>query len=169
MHIADLIAGGTDTVSITLNWNFALMCHFPLVQKRAADEIDLFVEKHGRLPTFTEKAEVPFCVATYKECMRYRPTTPFGVPHSTNEDGNLKINYQVVLYSFIFLVVIDSYLIKKNTAIISSMDSMHKNPEIFSEPERFYPERYLTNLKTMQAAANGKLEERDHYNFGWGR
>ncbi|KAF1796681.1 cytochrome P450 [Mucor lusitanicus] len=150
--MSDLIAGGTDTVSITLGWNFALMCHYPQVQKRAADEIDEFVKEHGRFPTFSERAQVPFCVATYKECMRFRSTTPFGVPHCTNED-----------------VVIDGYLIKKNTALIATMDSMHRNPDFYPEPERFYPERYLNNLKTMHAATNGKLEERDTFNFGFGR
>lgn len=39
------------------------------------------------------------------------------------------------------------------------MDSIHKRPE----PEKFEPEI----LKTI--CTDGKLEERDHYNFGWGR
>ncbi|KAL7312338.1 hypothetical protein PS15m_008107 [Mucor circinelloides] len=59
-RLADLIARGTDTVSITLNWNFALMCHFPQIQKHGADKIDEFVQKHGRFPNFTERTEVPF-------------------------------------------------------------------------------------------------------------
>lgn len=36
-------------------------------------------------------------------------------------------------------------------------------------PESFLPERFMNNLKPMQAAVNGKLDERDHFAFGWGR
>jgi cytochrome P450 len=46
---------------------------------------------------------------------------------------------------------------------------MHKNPERFPQPEQFIPERFINNLKTMQSATNGKLEDRDHFNFGFGR
>lgn len=60
-------------------------------------------------------------------------------------------------------------MIPKGSNIISSMDSMHKNADLYPDPEKFIPERFMKNLKTMQSAANGKLEERDHFNFGWGR
>lgn len=66
-------------------------------------------------------------------------------------------------------VVVDGYLIPKDCTIISSMESMHNNAERYEKPHEFIPERFMNNLKTMQASANGKIEERDHYNFGWGR
>lgn len=53
--------------------------------------------------------------------------------------------------------------------MISSMNSIHKRADIYPDPETFIPERFMNNLKTMQSAANGRLEDRDHYNFGWGR
>lgn len=43
------------------------------------------------------------------------------------------------------------------------------NEEVYHDPETFTPERFTNNKKTMLAAANGKPEDRDHYNFGWGR
>lgn len=46
---------------------------------------------------------------------------------------------------------------------------MHKNTKMYSDPDSFKPERFLNHKKTMQAAANGKLQERDHFVFGWGR
>lgn len=86
-YIADLIAAGTDTISITLLWNFAIMCHHPEVQKKVAAEIDQFIKANGRVPQFTERTQVPYCISVMKECMRFRPTSAFGVPHAVREDG----------------------------------------------------------------------------------
>ncbi|GAA5812331.1 hypothetical protein MFLAVUS_005782 [Mucor flavus] len=149
---ADFIAAGTDTVSVTLSWNIAIMCHHPEVQKAVSAEIDEFIRLNGRTPVFTERTQLPYCVSVIKESMRFRPTTPFGLPHTTHKDLD-----------------IDGYIIPKGATIISNMDSMHKQSKLYPEPEKFMPERFINNLKTMQAAANGKLEDRDHFNFGWGR
>jgi cytochrome P450 len=60
-------------------------------------------------------------------------------------------------------------MIPKGAILKSSMDSMHKKPEDFSHPDSYSPERCLNNLKTIHASANGKLDERDHFNFGLGK
>lgn len=93
-----MIGGGTDTISTTLSWCIAIMCHHPHVQKKASAEIDDFVARRGHLPTFKDRNEVPYCVSVIKECMRYRPTGIFGVPHSTAEDSkctNMLLRLQV--------------------------------------------------------------------------
>ncbi|GAA5808621.1 hypothetical protein MFLAVUS_002013 [Mucor flavus] len=149
---SDLIIAGTDTVSVTLSWNIAILCRHPNVQYKIFAELDKFIESNGRVPHFNERSQLPYCISVMKECMRYRPITPFGLPHTTHED----------LY-------IDDYMIPKGSTMICSMDSIHKRTDIYSDPETFIPERFMNNLKTMQSAANGRLEDRDHYNFGWGR
>lgn len=83
--VADLIGGGTDTTTVTMLWNFALMCHYPEVQQAAANEIDNFVKEHGRLPNFDDREHTPYCVSVMKESMRFKPTSPFGVPHSVKK------------------------------------------------------------------------------------
>lgn len=81
------MGGGTDTVSLTLAWNIAILCHYPQVQKQAAAEIDKFIKSNGRLPHFNERTQLPYCISVMKECMRFRPTTAFGIPHAVYEDG----------------------------------------------------------------------------------
>jgi cytochrome P450 len=66
-------------------------------------------------------------------------------------------------------VEVDGYIIPKGASIVANMLSMHKQPELYPEPHSFKPERFMSNLKTMQSAANGRYEERDHFNFGFGR
>ncbi|KAG2210501.1 hypothetical protein INT47_002443 [Mucor saturninus] len=150
---SDLTGAGTDTNSVYLCWTIAIMCNYPEAQKRIAAEIDNFVERHGRLPLFSERLELPFCISAMKECMRYKPITAFGIPHLANED-----------------IVVDGYIIPKGATIISNMVSMHKNPEFYPDrPEEFVPERFINALGTSVAASKGKVEDRDHFNFGWGR
>lgn len=82
-----MVAAGTDTISVSLHWTFAILCNYPKVQQRAIAEIDQFIKKNGRVPEFTEREEVPYFISLMKESMRYKPTTPFGLPRAVREDG----------------------------------------------------------------------------------
>jgi cytochrome P450 len=94
-----MLAAGTDTISITLAWNFAIMCSYPDVQKRVSQEIDEFIQTHGRLPQFEERKELPLCISTIKECMRFKPILGFGLAHTTIKDRkyNIKTHIRVLL------------------------------------------------------------------------
>lgn len=68
-----------------------------------------------------------------------------------------------------YIVEVDGYIIPKGALIIANMGSLHRRPELYPNPHVFNPERFMDNLKTMQSAANGRFEERDQFNFGFGR
>lgn len=66
------------------------MCNYPQVQNLASDEIDSFIKLNGRIPQFSEREQVPYCISVLKECMRFKPTTAFGIPHAVYDDGKSK-------------------------------------------------------------------------------
>jgi cytochrome P450 len=66
-------------------------------------------------------------------------------------------------------VLIGDYVIPKGAVLISSMAAMHMNPEFYDEPHIFNPDRFLNNTQKMARAAHCKVDERDHFGFGWGR
>lgn len=70
---------------------------------------------------------------------------------------------------YYYIVIVDGYLLPKGSILSTGMMSIHKNPDSYENPEEFNPERFLPNTKSMHSAASGKLEDRDHFNFGWGR
>ncbi|KAI8075986.1 cytochrome P450 [Halteromyces radiatus] len=129
-----------------------ILSHHYDVQKKIQLELDAFIQAHGRLPTFEERDQVPYIIAVQKECMRYKPTTSFGIPHVANND-----------------LVVRDYFFPKGSVLVSNMFGMHMNSDIYSDPEIFKPERFLNNIRTMSSAANGNVNQRDHFNFGWGR
>lgn len=92
LSIADLIAAGTDTISVTMSWNYAILCRYPDLQRRVSAEIDAFIKTHGRIPHFNEREEIPLCISVMKECMRYRPTSSFGVSHTTDKDSKYTVS-----------------------------------------------------------------------------
>lgn len=88
IYTGDLVGAGTDTIAVTLTWAILTMCHHPQVQLKVQEEIDRFMEINKNLPTINDKEQLPYCFSVIKECMRYKPTTAFGVPHNVNKDGN---------------------------------------------------------------------------------
>ncbi|KAI9246482.1 cytochrome P450 [Phascolomyces articulosus] len=150
--IHDMVIAGTDTTAVTITWGFLQISTRPDIQKKIQQEIDAFVSKNGRVPYFWERDEVPFMIATQRECFRLRPTTEFAVPHAAAEDFEWR-----------------GMLIPKDTWIMPNMIEAHINPEKYPNPEEFKPERFLDNTDTMGSSANRKVEDRDQFNFGWGR
>ncbi|KAI8075987.1 cytochrome P450 [Halteromyces radiatus] len=150
--MSDLLGGGTETSSTLLYWMILILSHHYDVQRKIQLELDAFIQTHGRLPTFEERDQVPYIIAVQKECIRYRPISSFGIPHVANND-----------------LVVRDYFIPKGTVLVSNMFGMHMNPDIYSDPEIFKPERFLNNTRTMSSSANGNINQRDHFIFGWGR
>ncbi|KAI8100201.1 cytochrome P450 [Halteromyces radiatus] len=150
--MSDLLGGGTDTSSVSLSWMIVILSHHHDVQKKIQAELDAFIQTHGRLPTFEERDQIPYTIAVQKECMRYKSTGFFGVPHMASSD-----------------VVVRDYFIPKGTVLISNMVGLHMNSDIYSDPETFKPERFLNNTRTMSSSANGNVNQRDLFIFGWGR
>lgn len=78
------------------------MCHYPDIQKQAAGEIDEFIKTNGRIPSFKERDQVPYCISVMKESMRYRPITSFGLAHTVREDSK----YPSFLFFYIYTYLI---------------------------------------------------------------
>ena len=93
---------GSDTSAVTLDWAFLILSTKPDIQKKIQQEIDAFVEKNGRLPEMWERDSVPYLTAVQKECMRIRPTTPFGVPHESTEACKYKLYLRSVENQYLF-------------------------------------------------------------------
>jgi cytochrome P450 len=89
MFVADIFGGGEDTTEITLSWAIAILCKYLQVQKNIQEELDAFIKEHGKVPTFSQREQVPYTISVMKECMCVRPITAFGVPIETTKDGEL--------------------------------------------------------------------------------
>ncbi|KAI7885068.1 cytochrome P450 [Lichtheimia hyalospora FSU 10163] len=148
----DLITGGTDTTAITLSWIIAILLNHPDACKRLAREVDVFISEHKRYPVFSDRSQFSFLNAVQKECMRYRSIGHFVFFHVLDKD-----------------IQTHGYLFPKGSWIYPSTYTIHTNSDIYPDADKFVPERFLEDTKTMAAAANSKPGERDHYTFGFGR
>ncbi|KAG1863006.1 cytochrome P450 [Suillus tomentosus] len=61
------------------------MVLYPDVQKRAQPKVDSVVGK-DRLPTFEDRASLPYINAVLRETFRWQPISPLGIPHATSSD-----------------------------------------------------------------------------------
>lgn len=74
------------------------MVLFPDVQKRVQAELDAVVGRK-RLPTFEDRASLPYLEATIKESLRFHPPTPLGIAHRLVEDDVVQGEHIIILMS----------------------------------------------------------------------
>src|SRR5690348_3513510 len=124
--VFDLFLAGAETTSTTLTWIFLYMARHPHIQEKLAEEIQRVVG-NSRLPSLTDRPEMPYTEAVIHEVMRKVTLVPISVFHSTMED-----------------VEFHGYQIPKETIVMINLYEVHNNIGLWGDPENFRPERFLS-------------------------
>ncbi|KAK7294456.1 hypothetical protein RJT34_17345 [Clitoria ternatea] len=121
----DLIAGGTESSAVTVEWAISELLRKPEIFKKATEELDRVI---GRERWVEEKdiVNLPYINAIVKEVMRLHPVAPMLVPRLAREDCN-----------------VDGYDIPKGTQVLVSVWTIGRDPSVWDNPMDFQPERFL--------------------------
>ena len=116
------LAAGHETTATALAWAFERILSHPEVHQRLMEEL----RGAGGANLAPEKlAALPYLDATCKEVLRQRPVVPV-VGRLLREPAH-----------------IGGYDLPAGEVVAASIYLAHKNPDVYPQPERFQPERFL--------------------------
>ncbi|KAJ7489317.1 cytochrome P450, partial [Mycena latifolia] len=144
-----LLDAGSDTTAAFLLSFVLVLATYPELQARARREMDAIVGG-TRLPILADFPKLPFIEALIKECLRFRPQFPMGVPHLMTADTFYK-----------------DYLVPKGAVVVLNTYGVFHDPEIFEGPEVFNPDRFLDSEHGTLPGMD--TDFRDNLLFGGGR
>ncbi|EIW85932.1 cytochrome P450 [Coniophora puteana RWD-64-598 SS2] len=145
---ATAFVGGAETSSSVLQSLIVAMLLNPSVQKRAQADIDAVLGTSSgvrRLPTFADRAALPYIDAIIREAMRWNPVLPVGVTHTVTEDD-----------------VYEGCFIPKGSLVTANAWAMSRDERQYPSPESFLPDRFLTSTGELN-------DDTVRWAFGWGR
>ncbi|XP_066457012.1 steroid 17-alpha-hydroxylase/17,20 lyase [Eleutherodactylus coqui] len=125
MTVGDIFGAGVETTSTVLKWAIAYMMHYPEVQKKIQEELDVNVG-FGRYPLLSDRKILHYLEATIAEVLRIRPVSPLLIPHVAMKDTS-----------------IGEYTIPKEARVVINLWSMHHDEKEWVHPENFNPDRFL--------------------------
>lgn len=125
--LANLYFAGVDTTSTVIIRFLHAMFLFPEIAKKIQAEIDSVIGR-DRLPRVTDRADLPYTNAVWKESLRFNSAVPLAIPHSNRHDET-----------------INGYFIPKGSLINPNFGFMLSDPRIWGDPEIFRPERFLSS------------------------
>ncbi|KFK28144.1 hypothetical protein AALP_AA8G478000 [Arabis alpina] len=119
-----MMLAGTETSAVTLEWAMTNLLKHPEVLKKARLEID---EKIGedRLIDEPDIAILPYLQNIVSETFRLFPVAPLLIPRTPTED-----------------MKIGGYDVPRNTIVLVNAWAIHRDPELWEDPEKFDPDRY---------------------------
>lgn len=123
-HTTTMFRGGYNPSGMALYWTIFLLSQHPEKLENVLAELDRLVK--GDAPTQDEVASMPYLEGALKEAMRLFPAGTW--------TGRLAMRD----------FELDSYSFPKGTWILMSPYITHRIPEVFPEPYKFRPERWLS-------------------------
>ncbi|KAI6156302.1 cytochrome P450 [Pisolithus thermaeus] len=138
---ATLYRGGADTAQSVAYGFYLAMTPYPRVSKKVQGELDAVVGTR-RLPTFSDRPNLPYMEALFTELLRWHCPGPMTLRHTRNDD------------------TYEGYFIPKGSYVVVNIWAILRDERTYTDPLEFKPERFL-----------GDNPEQDPRNasFGFGR
>ncbi|KAF9064351.1 cytochrome P450 1 [Rhodocollybia butyracea] len=144
MGTVSFLAASDTTMSSIASFLLTMTQH-PEVQSKAQAEIDHVIGR-DRLPTFDDRQSLPYVESIYREIMRMHPPVPTNLPHVSTEDDFYR-----------------GYYLPKGCQVVANIWGINRDPNMFPEPDKFMPERFLNSPTGPYTNIN------NIYAFGFGR
>ncbi|GAA0418901.1 cytochrome P450 [Streptomyces luteireticuli] len=122
-QVVTFLVAGSETTASTLAFVFHFLGRHPEVERRVHAEIDAVLD--GRVPVFEDLPRLEYTRAVITESLRMYPPSwmSMRVAAVDTELGGRRV--------------------PSGTMVLYSAYALHHNPELFPDPERFDPERWL--------------------------
>ncbi|URE49030.1 cytochrome P450 [Musa troglodytarum] len=122
--IVALLAAGTDTSAVTMEWAMCLLLTHPEVLHAARAELDAKIGQ-GRMAEEEDIPNLPYLNCIINETLRLYPAGPLLVPHESSQD-----------------CTVSGYDVPRGTMLLVNAWAIHRDPNTWDEPEEFKPERF---------------------------
>ncbi|XP_022998723.1 cytochrome P450 71A1-like [Cucurbita maxima] len=121
----DLIAGGTESSAVTVEWAMSELLKNPEIFGKAREEVDRVIGR-GRWVEEKDMVNLPYINAIAKETLRLHPVAPMLVPRMCREDCRIA-GYDVV----------------KGTRVLVNVWTIGRDSEVWKNAHAFDPERFM--------------------------
>jgi cytochrome P450 len=122
-ELVTMVIAGHETVASSLTWTLYLLARHPQAQARLHAELDDVLA--GREPGWDDLARLPWTRAVVDEALRLYPPAWVVTRRAEADD------------------VVDDVALPAGTLVIISPWLLHRRPDVFADPGRFDPARFV--------------------------
>ncbi|XP_073048314.1 trimethyltridecatetraene synthase-like [Primulina eburnea] len=121
----DLLAGGTESSAVTVEWAISELLKKPEIFGKATEELDRVIGQN-RWVQEADIPRLPYIDAIVKETMRLHPVAPMLVPRLAREDCKVA-----------------GYDVAKGTQVLVNVWTIGRDPSLWENPTEFCPDRFI--------------------------
>uniref|UniRef100_T1K9W8 Cytochrome P450 n=2 Tax=Tetranychus urticae TaxID=32264 RepID=T1K9W8_TETUR len=129
-NVVGFFVAGSETVTSTLTWAIMYLVQYPQYQEKIRSEIQEVIGTEKR-PDFSDRLRMPFTQAFLYEVQRIESVVAFNLIRRASQDTK-----------------IGPYNVPKDSLVFFNFWSVHHDPKLWPNPDKFNPNRFLAENST---------------------